>query len=195
MAGTGYVALGHRVDGGRQVVVATARVPVGAVVSGADVELRSLAGDAVPEGALTTTGQAVGLPAAAVLSPGEVLTGHDVRTGSLLAGRDPGEVALWLPVPEPQVVAALAPGDLVDVLSPVDGTTVLSSVPVLATPADGRAATGLAAVTGGGARGGGSPGGLWLAVPVESAGALAAARGADPAGAGLLVAVHPPPGG
>lgn len=193
MAGTGYVALGHRADAGLPVLVAADQVPVGALLSDVDVEVRRVSAGAVPEGALVRAEQAVGLPAASVLSPGEVLTGHDVRTGSLLSGRDGGEVAVWLPVAEPQVVAALSPGDLVDVLSPVDGTAVLSSVPVLATPGgEGGAVTGLAAVAGGGGGGGGGPGGVWLAVPHEGAGALAAARGADPAGAGLLVAVRAP---
>lgn len=203
VAGTGYVALGHRADTGQPVLVATGHVPVGATLTAADLEIRQIPEPAVPEGALTSSEQAVGRPAAAVLSPGEVLTGHDVRTGSLLAGQDPGDVALWLPLPEPQVAAALAAGDLVDVLSPVDGSPVLSAVPVLAAPGAGGdrgaggAATGLAAVAAGAGPAGGrasGSGGVWLAVPAQRAGALAAAQGADPAGTGLLVAVHPPTG-
>ncbi|AXH97257.1 SAF domain-containing protein [Ornithinimicrobium avium] len=192
VAGTGWVALGHRAADGVAVLVATGQVPVGDVLSGTDVEVRHLPPRAVPQGALARPDEAVGLPAAAVLARGEVLTAHDVRTGSLLIGRDAAEVAVWLPLLEPQVVAGLTAGDLVDVLSPVDGTVVLTSVPVLAVPVRGGPVTGLAAVAGGGAGGQAAAGGVWLAVPTEGAGALAAARGADPAGAGLLVAVRPP---
>lgn len=188
---TSYLALDRPTADGVPVLVATATVPVGAVVSADDVEVRRVPAAAVPEGALEGPAAAVGLPAAAVLSVGEVLTSHDVRTGSLLAGRAEGELAVWLPLPDPQVAAALSAGDVVDVRSPVDGRLVVASVRVLAAPAPGAGADAGLVRAAAGAAGPAGGHGAWLAVSPEQSGALAAARGADPAGTGLLVALHP----
>lgn len=187
-----HLALDRGSGGEVPVLVATGQVAVGSVLSPADVEVRRVPTSVVPAGALTRPDDAVGLPATAVLSTGEVLTTHDVRTGSLLAGGAEGELAVWLPLPDDQVAAALSPGDRVDVRSPVDGGLVVSSVRVLAAPAAGAGAgSGLVrAATGPGPSDGR---GAWLAVSPEQSGALAAARGADPAGAGLMLALHPAP--
>ena len=191
---TAYLALDRGPGDGVPVLVAAREVPVGSVLSAGDVEVRHVPTGVLPDGALERPQEAVGLAAAAVLSAGEVLTPHDVRTGSLLAGGAEGEVAVWLPLPDAQVAAALSPGDLVDVRSPVDGSLVVSSVRVLATPsANPGTGSGLVRAAAGGAEPSGGRG-AWLAVSPEQSGALAAARGADPAGTGLLVALHPAPG-
>lgn len=176
-------------------VVATRSVPVGAVLSTGDVSVRQLPATAVPATALADPALAVGHPVAGVLSEGEVLTVHDVGTGSLLAGQPTGHLAVWLPLTEPAVVEALTAGDRVDVLSPVDGRQVVQDVTVLAVR---RGVSGAASSPGlmGGAGGAGREGlGAWLALAAEQSRALAAARGADPAGGALLLALHPAPSG
>ncbi|GGK81658.1 SAF domain-containing protein [Ornithinimicrobium pekingense] len=189
VGGTAYAALGRPPEGGVAVVVATREVPVGAVLSSGDVTVRRLPPDAVPVAALSEPAEVVGRPAAAVLSEGEALTRHDVRTGSLLAGQPEGSVAVWLPLADPAVAEALSAGDRVDVHSPVDGRRVVEDVLVVAVRSGASSSSGL--IGGGGlAR---EAGGVWLALSSEHAAAVAAARGADPSGAALLLAVHAAP--
>lgn len=190
MGTTAWVALSRPTDGGVPVLVATREVPVGAVLSDGDVTVRDLPADAVATGALADPAQAVGRPVAALLAEGEPLTAHDVRTGSLLVGQPPGIVAVWLPLPDAAVAEALSAGDRVDVHSPVDGRRVAGPVLVVAVRSAGSGPAGLM----GGARLSDGGGGAWLALSPEEATALAGARGADPAGGALLLAVHPVPG-
>lgn len=188
------MGLGQQAGDGAAVLVATRQLAVGDLVTSGDVEVRHVSPDVVPVGALTLADDAVGLPAATVLSPGEVLTGHDVRTGSLLAGRPGDELAVWLPVPDSAVADALSGGDRVDVLSPVDGALVVGAVEVLAARHAGAVGGSglLGSASAASTSGASGPSGVWLAVSPEQSAALAAARGADPAGAGLLLALHRP---
>ncbi|KUG55799.1 hypothetical protein AVL62_05805 [Serinicoccus chungangensis] len=154
------------------VVVAARALPVGAPLGEGDTELRHLPASALPEGALE------GLPpgrhqVAVPLQAGEILSAADLRTSALLEGL-PDRVAVFVPLGEPTVAEALGAGDAVDVHSPVDGAVVAREALVLQT------------------RGGEAPG-LWLAVEENTAAGLAAARGADPVGAALSVALRPPP--
>lgn len=190
VGGTAYAALGRPPDGGVPVVVATREVPVGAVLSSGDVAVRQLPPAAVPPTALDDPAQVVGRPVAAVLSEGEALTPHDVRTGSLLVGQPRGSVAVWLPLPDPAVAEALSAGDRVDVHSPVDGRRVVEDALVLAVRAGASGPGGLIGTTSLSREGGGA----WLALSPERSAAMAAARGADPAGAALLLAVRRAPG-
>lgn len=190
VGGSAYAALARPAEGGTLVLVATRDVPVGTVLTSGDVTVEPRQPGTTPAAALRDPAEAVGLPAAAVLTPGEVLTGHDVRTGSLLEGQPSGSVAVWLPVPEVAVAEALTAGDRVDVHSPVDGRAVVEDVLVVAVRSvgDGPAGTGgLIGPTGSSL----DAGGAWLALSGGQATALAAARGADPAGAALLLALHP----
>lgn len=188
---TAWVALARPAPDGVPVLVATREVPVGAVLAEGDVAVRTLPPAAVPAGALGDAAQAVGLPVAAVLAEGEPLTGADVRTASLLVGQPAGSVAVWLPVPDAAVAEALSAGDRVDVHSPVDGRRVVGPVLVVAVRAAAGGGAGLIGGTGTAEAGGG----VWLALSGEEASALAGARGADPAGGALLLALHPAAGG
>ncbi len=154
------------------VVVAARALPVGAPLTPGDTELRQLPEAALPAGALHEL-PAGGAQAAVPLQAGEILSAADLRTSALLAGL-PGRVAVFVPLGEPAVAEALGAGDAVDVHSPVDGSVVAREALVLRT------------------RVGEAPG-LWLAVEEDTAAGLAAARGADPAGAALGVALRPPP--
>lgn len=191
VAGLGYAVQARAAPGDLAVLVATRQLPVGSVVAAGDVDVRQLPAGAVPGTAVTDPAAVVGRPVAAVLSEGEVLTVHDVRAGSTLAGQPAGSVAVWLPVPDPAVARALSAGDRIDVLSPVDGAAVVTEVLVVGA-STGEGAGSSSGLLGGGA-GGREPGGVWLALSPDEAGAVAAARGADPAGAALLLAVHAAP--
>jgi Flp pilus assembly protein CpaB len=173
------------------VVVASRQLPVGAVLAHDDIEVRQLPADAVPSTAVSDPAEVVGRPVSAVITEREVLTAHDVRTGSVLQGQPEGTVAVWLPVSDAAVAEALSPGDRVDVHSPVDGRRVAQDVLVLAVRTAPSGSTGL--IGSGGLAGG--AGGAWLALSPQHSTQLAAARGADPAGAALLLALHPAPGG
>lgn len=172
--GTAYLALNRPVDDAVPALVAVRALPVGHLLGDGDVQVRGLPGAAVPVDALTQQETAVGRTVVAPLAAGEVLTHLDVRTSALLTGLAEGTVAVFLPLAEPAVATSVQAADLVDVHSPVDGAVVVPKALVL------RA-------------GGGEQPGLWLGVDRAGAQALAAARGADPAGAALQVALHPQP--
>ena len=193
VGGGTWAALARPAEGETAVVVATRQLPVGAVLAAADVTTRRLPADAVPVAALSDPGKVVGRPAAAVLTEGEVLTAADVGTTSLLGGQPADHVAVWLPLPEPAVAEAVSAGDRVDAPSPVDGRPVVEDVLVLAVR-DGSSRSGTVALVGGGP-GPARTGGAWLALGPEQSTALAAARGADPAGGTLLVALRAAPDG
>lgn len=176
--------------GGVPVVVASTEVAAGTPLSTAVLEVRPLPADVVPEGAVVDLAVAEGRAAASVLSPGEVVTLHDVGAAGLLAGRDASVRAVFVPVPEAPVLDALGAGDRVDLHSPVSGDLVASDVPVLAVHRGGGAGAGSwppAAAPGGGALGG-----VWLGVAPATAAAVAAARGADPSGGSLLLSLRAP---
>ncbi|WP_181009807.1 SAF domain-containing protein [Ornithinimicrobium sufpigmenti] len=172
--GTAYLALHRPADDGVPAVVATSTLPVGHLLTRGDLEVRELPADALPTGALTQLESGVDRTVVAPLAEGEVLTTLDVRASALLTGLAGGTVAVFLPLSEPAVAASVQAADRVDVHSPVDGSVVVPRALVL------RAGTG-------------EQPGLWLGVDRAGAQALAAARGADPAGAALQVALHPQP--
>lgn len=171
------------------VLVASTTVPVGMVLGPEQVQLRRVPAPAVPAGALSNPEQAMGRAATSPLVPGEVLTPADVHTPSLLAGQPEGTLASYLPLADPAVVASVRAGDRIDVHSPLDGARVVSQVRVLSVLGGG---TGPGIDQLSGAAAGHQQGGVWLAVDPDQAEAIAAARGADPAGVGLSVALYPP---
>lgn len=172
--GTAYLALNRAADDAVPALVAVRALPVGHLLGDGDLQVRGLPAPAVPVGALTQVETAVDRTVVAPLAEGEVLTTVDVRTAALLTGLVEGTVAVFLPLSEPAVAASVQAADLVDVHSPVDGSVVVPRALVLRS-------------------GGGEQPGLWLGVDRTGAQALAAARGADPAGAALQVALHPQP--
>ena len=167
----GHLALARPAPGTVPVVVAARSVAVGSVLTPSVLEVRHLPRDALPQGAITDVGAAAGRPASSVLVPGEVVTSRDLGGSALLTDQPQGTRGVFLPVPEPPLLAGLEAGDRVDVHSPVDGAPVVEDALVLAVHA-------------------GDEGGLWLAVTGPGAASLAAARGADPVGAALLVSLR-----
>ena len=167
-----HLALSRPAPDDVDALVAVRDVPVGAVLERADLELRHLPPRALPPDALRDPALAAGRTAAVPLAAGRVLVPDDLRISALLDGLAEGSVAAYLPLAEPEVPAALGPGDRVDVHSPVDGTVVVAGAVVLRAAAGERP-------------------GLWLGVDTPGAQALAAARGADPAGASMQVSLHP----
>lgn len=175
-------------------MVATGQVAVGSVLAAGVLEVRHLPPGSVPDGALSRVEDAVDQQASTVLSAGEVLTRHDLSAVALLDGQPSGTVAVWLPLPESAVAAALSAGTRVDVHSPVDGQIVVADTLVLSVRAGRGLPAGVAGV--GGVVGGGAgpadgdPAGMWVALDQRASVAVAAARGADPSGAALLVALR-----
>lgn len=157
-------------------LVAARGVALGEVLEPGDLEVRMLPPRALPEGALDAVAQASGHSVSVPLARGQVLTGTSVQTSALLSGMPVGTVAVFVPVADAAIARVVAAGDRVDVHSPVDGASVVRAARVLRT-------------------GTGEDAGIWLAVDPEEAGRLAAARGADPLGAALLVALHAQQGG
>ncbi|MFK5645362.1 hypothetical protein ACI3ET_02425 [Ornithinimicrobium sp. LYQ121] len=190
VAGLTRLTVARPAPGTTPVVVATGEVGVGSELTAGVLGVLHLPVDAVPLHALTRVEEAVGHRASTVLSTGEVLTRHDLGTASLLSGQPPDLVAVWLPLPDGALVVALTAGDRVDLHSPVDGRPVVEDALVLRVDT-GRGpppgAGGVGGLVGGGADG---PAGVWLALDSGDAVALAAARGADPSGAALLVALR-----
>lgn len=113
------------------VVVATAEVGLGAVVSAADLRLAQVPAEMIPHGALTSMDQAVGQRSIGAIRPGEVLT--DARVQRFGHRSDPyqGSTAgvIFVPVVDPPVLDALRPGDRVDLLG-ADGSRVAADVVV-----------------------------------------------------------------
>jgi pilus assembly protein CpaB len=126
-------------------VVSAARdLAPGAPLVAADLVSVVLPRAAVPAGALTAAGEAVGQVVAGPVRRGETLT--DVRllgAGLLTGGR--GLVAAPVRLADPATAALLHAGDRVDVLAapsdgrPTSATTVAAGVQVLAVPGAGQA--------------------------------------------------------
>lgn len=167
-----HLVTSRPVADGVPAVVAVREVAVGTELASGDVAVRQVPRSALPDGALRDVGEALGRPTASVLAPGEVLTRHDVRTADLVTGLGSGTVAVWVPLGEAAVTAALAGGDRIDLRSAGDGAVLARGVLVLAVRS-------------------GEQGGAWVAVGDEQAGALAAQR-ADPLGSGIQVALRGP---
>ncbi|MFK5581986.1 SAF domain-containing protein [Serinicoccus sp. LYQ131] len=174
VAGGLHLVLGRPAPDDVPVVLAARQLSVGQVLDAADVEVVLLPPRARPAGALTDLGAAHGARLVTPVGAGEVLTSSDLRTTGLLAGMPPGTVAVFVPLADEAVALAATPGDLVDVHGP-DGAVVAREGLVLRSPQPGTS-------------------GLWLAVDTGTAQELAGARGADPLGAALQVALRPPSG-
>ncbi|MGD8199457.1 SAF domain-containing protein [Ornithinimicrobium sp. W1679] len=166
------LAVTRPVPDGVPAVVAVREVAAGTELTEDALALRVLPRTALPDGALLEPGAALGRPASSVLAAGEVLTRSDVRTAEMVAGLGPGTVAVWVPVLEPAVTASLGAGDRVDLRSPSDGSFLAREVLVLAV-------------------GSAEQGGAWVAVDDGQAAALAA-RGGDPLGGAVHVALRGP---
>lgn len=157
------------------VVVSTEHLPVGAALGANQTAVRHAPAELVPADAVGADTDLQGAIVASVLGPGEILTEADLRAASVLHGRTETERSVFVPVPDRAVLAALSPGDAVDLHSPVDGAAVVAGLTVLSVDR-------------------GEPGGgMWLGARPEHVSAVAAALGADPAGGSLVVALRPLP--
>ncbi|MCW2759503.1 MAG: hypothetical protein JWO46_3249 [Nocardioidaceae bacterium] len=97
-------------------VVAAHDLPAGARLSAADLTLRGMPPDAVPDGAARSLAHVGGRTLAAPVRRGEVIT--DVRSlGPALVARYPGRVATPVRLADPDVAAVLRPGDHVQVVA------------------------------------------------------------------------------
>ncbi|MCE0485685.1 SAF domain-containing protein [Ornithinimicrobium sediminis] len=163
-------------DPGPLVLVAASDLPAGSTVGTGDVSLTHVPEDVVPTGGLTDPAEAVGRASSTAWQAGQVLTGADVSVAALADGLGPGTVVAHLPLGNPPLAAAATAGTRVDVLSVVDGSTLATDVLVLGPDSAGGA-------------------GLFVALPAERAGQMAAHTGSGVLEAGVTVVLHPPQGG
>jgi pilus assembly protein CpaB len=131
---------------GSPVLVATRDLASGAALGRSDLAVAEWPGPLVPAGALNTPDAADGRVLVGAVRAGEPLT--DVRlagpdTAARLTGR-PGDAAVPIRLPDPDVARLLAPGSRVDVVTPArdDGRPVVLAadaavVTVLAAGPDG----------------------------------------------------------
>lgn len=122
-------------DDSTQVVVAAHAIPGGRTISAGDLTTLDLPRAAVPEGALTSAGQAIGqvvlieVPARATLTSSAL-----ARSGTLVA---PGRLALPVGISESAPLGLVQVGDRIDLLGP-GGAGVIevlaSGVRVIAIP-------------------------------------------------------------
>jgi pilus assembly protein CpaB len=125
----GLSAVQQTSRGSTTVVVARREVPDRTLFTGGNLEellaTRTLPTDAVPEGALTRPGEAIGKATVTRLATGEVVLGTPDRlasgegaTARAAAAIPPDKIALAIPANESLSVAgALQPGDRVDVFA------------------------------------------------------------------------------
>jgi len=127
----------------RSVLLAVRDLPVGAVLTGADVETAQVPVALAPTTVLEVADGAV---LAAPVARGEVLTSTRTTGGALLTGQPPGTVAAGVDVGDPALVGTLTAGTRVDVLArvqdPVTGSStdaerIATDVPVLQVPGTG----------------------------------------------------------
>lgn len=121
-------------------VVTVHAVPAGAVVTGADVEVVTLAPELRAERAFTASGLVVGRTTAVGLDAREVVTPARLLGGDLLAGQPRDHVAMTVPVLAGQSAGA-EPGTHVDLYATGTGERAAGDVVVLArSPAPGATA-------------------------------------------------------
>ena len=120
------------------VLVAARDLPAGTVLEAGDLRVARFADGTAPDSGLSR-GQGAGRTLAAPVAAGEPVTGVRLVAPGLLHGY-PGLVAVPVRIPDPDTVALLRVGDLIDLLAtdPGGGGTdlVASQVPVLALPQD-----------------------------------------------------------
>jgi len=118
------------------VYVAVARIPAGTVITGSQVQVRSVPADVVPQGAVTSLSGATGQMTAGPVPAGAILTGDDfVSVGQ--AG--PGSVIIPLSVSS-QMMSILNPGDHISLFlsdTTTGQVTVARGVRVVTIPVPG----------------------------------------------------------
>lgn len=118
-----------------RVVVAARTIEAGRTIGAGDLTALELPRAAVPEGALTEAGDALGESVLVQVPARAVLTASALAAGDSLVA--PGRVALPLTFSESAPVALMRPGDRIDVLGPGPSGSVevlASEVRVIAIP-------------------------------------------------------------
>lgn len=145
---------------GEPVLVAAADLPAGTVLEAGHVRVARVPEAVLPSGALHEPSAVMGSVSSGPLRTREVLTDRDLMTGSLAQGLGPDVVVAHVALRDEALAAAVGPGNRVDVLSVLDGTTLAADVPVLATDPDGTS-------------------GVFVAVSAAQASALARQSGSE----------------
>lgn len=122
------------------VVAAASGLAAGSVLTRADLVVRQVPPDMVPQAAFAEPDALVGRTLAAPVTAGSILTEASVADGERLAR--PGWVVLALPLPSGALAALVRPGVEIDLFGS-DGAAVASRVRVLSAPqgSDGFGAT------------------------------------------------------
>lgn len=118
-------------DAGMPVLVAAADLPAGTVLEAADVRVARVPESVVPAGALLAPSAVVGAVSSGPLRSREMLTDHDLATGSLADGLGPDVVVTHVPLRDQALASVVNPGNRVDLLSALDGATLARDVAVL----------------------------------------------------------------
>jgi Flp pilus assembly protein CpaB len=122
------------------VVVASRLVVAGSTVTETDVKLARMPRQAVPDGALSRTQDAIGKVAGTGIRTGQILTDLTLVGGT----GDDGTVVLSVKLDNPELAALAPPGTRVTLYATTSGQAVASHVLVVAVPA----ATGGGVLTG-----------------------------------------------
>ena len=115
------------------VVVADRLVAAGSTVTDADVRMARMPRQAVPDGALIQTKEAVGKVAGTGIRTGQILTDLTLVGGA----SDDGTVVLSIKLDNPELAALAPPGTRVTLYATTSAQAVASHVLVVAVPASG----------------------------------------------------------
>ena len=119
------------------VVAVNADLSSGHVLTAAEVTTVDLPPGATPDGALLTAAEAIGTRLSGPVRRGEALTDARVTGRPGDPNRDPARRVVPVPLADPAVAGLLHPGDVVDLVAPVDVATPTPTNPgTPATPAD-----------------------------------------------------------
>lgn len=118
------------------VVVAARDLPSGATLAASDLRTVGLPASTVPDGALTTSDDAVRHVLSGAVRRGEPLTDRRLLGRNILSNAATGSVASTVHVADADTLSLLQPGDRVDVLAagdnaPAAAITIATDVPVL----------------------------------------------------------------
>lgn len=115
-AGTAVQALLPPEQGRISLVVASADLPAGALLTAQDLRTVATASSAAPPGSFTAAAQVSGRRLATPLKQGSPLVQTSLVGPGLLTGAPPGSVAISVRPADPAIVQLLFPGQLVDVV-------------------------------------------------------------------------------
>lgn len=161
-------------------VVASRDITVGEPLGPDNLTTVQLPAGVLPRDAATDVGSLAGERAVVPLGPGEVVTEARSRTDHLLLGAGEDEVAAFVPVADPGLLALLTAGTRVDLLSTADGSALATSARVLTVP--GTPDDGWSASVGAGG----------VLVAVDRAEAARLATGSALPGPSVAVVIRPP---